>query len=385
VEDLHKEEVIPVRLLGEKLVLYKTTAGVMGLIQERCPHRSMSLAYGIPDAQGLRCAYHGWMFNPEGRCLEQPFDDVAVEDNTFKDKIHVDAYPVQALGGLVFAYLGPAPAPLLPRWDLFVRPDRKRRIGLTHLPCNYLQCMENSMDPVHFEWLHANLINYVAKRRGEKPLMFPARHVRIEFDVFEYGIYKRRLLAGDSLESDDWTTGHPVLFPNILNVGMGFQIRVPMDDTNTLHIMYQTTPLKEGETDDIEVYDLPYQHEDGRLVTETIIGTDMTAWVTQGDISPRHLEHLGVSDKGIILYRKMLNDAMDAVARGEDPPGTIRDAAKNEPWIDLRRENIARAAFQLPGQDYHDRAGSVRRGSTVPADMDGRQRRAVAALTPKTE
>src|SRR5438552_2174751 len=89
-EDIEREEVLPVRILGENLVLYKTTNGELGLIQERCPHRSASLAYGIPDEQGLRCPYHGWYFNAEGTCLEQPYDDIENEGNTFKDKIHVD-------------------------------------------------------------------------------------------------------------------------------------------------------------------------------------------------------------------------------------------------------------------------------------------------------
>src|ERR1700722_2178046 len=116
LEDLEREDVLPVRILGENLVLYKTTHGEYGLIQERCPHRSTSLAYGIPDADGIRCAYHGWYFTSSGNCIEQPFDDVENPDNTFKDKIHVDAYPVKTLGGLVWTYMGPPDRqPLLPR------------------------------------------------------------------------------------------------------------------------------------------------------------------------------------------------------------------------------------------------------------------------------
>ena len=183
--------------------------------------------------------------------------------------------------------------------------------------------------------------------------MKAARHVRIAFDVFEFGIYKRRLLEGDTEESDDWTTGHPILFPNTLANGMGLQIRVPVDDAHTLHILYQTRPRGPEEPPSVDVYDLPDVYEDGRRVVETVIGTDMTAWVTQGEITPRHLEHLGVSDKGVILYRRMLNEAMDAVARGEDPPGLLRDPARNYPWIDIKREGVARAAFVIPGTDRY--------------------------------
>ena len=156
--DIERERVMKVRRLGEDLVLYKSRRDEYGLIQERCPHRSASLAYGIPHEDGLRCPYHGWLFNGEGTCLEQPYDDIAEEGGggTFKDKIRVDAYPVETLGGLVFAYMGPPERkPLLPRWPAFVTQGVNRSIGVTDLPCNWLQCMENSLDPVHFEWLRS--------------------------------------------------------------------------------------------------------------------------------------------------------------------------------------------------------------------------------------
>ncbi len=350
--DIEREEVLPVRVLGENLVLFKSTAGGLGLIQERCPHRSASLAYGIPDEQGIRCPYHGWYVNAEGRCLDQPYEEMENPEARFKDKIHVVSYPVQTLGGLVWAYMGPPEKqPVLPRWEHLARQDLNRSIGITHLPCNWLQCMENSLDPVHFEWLHANVMNYAARRQGKPPAMNPARHRRIAFDEFKYGIYKRRLLEGDDPEtSPDWLTGHPILFPNTLDVGTSLQIRVPIDDTNTLHIVYATSPRSPEEAEQVDVYDLPHTHEDGRLITETIVGTDMLAWVTQGPVTPRQLEHLGVTDRGIILYRNQLSEAIDAVERGEDPPGLVTDPAENLPWIPLKWEEDARAAFSLGGK-----------------------------------
>ena len=158
--DIEREQVMGVRILGEDLVLYKTRKGEMGLIQQRCPHRSASLAYGIPAENGLRCEYHGWVYSPEGCCVEQPFEEMDHENANFKDRIRVDAYPVEVSGGLIFAYMGPGnKRPLLPRWDTFTREGVSRTIYLTRLPANWLQCMENSLDPVHFEWLHANQTN----------------------------------------------------------------------------------------------------------------------------------------------------------------------------------------------------------------------------------
>jgi 5,5'-dehydrodivanillate O-demethylase len=249
--------------------------------------------------------------------------------------------------------------PVLPRWEGFVLPGLNRTIAVTDLPCNWLQCMENSLDPVHFEWLHAATMNYAARKKGKPPVMNPAKHVAIDFDVFEFGIYKRRLLEGDDPNtSTDWLVGHPVLFPNTLAVTRtSFQIRMPIDDTHTWHVAYSRTPLEDGQTDPrTDVVQAPYTDENGRLITDAILGSDMMGWVSQGPITPRTVERLGVSDKGIILYRAMLSDAMNAVERGADPPCLLWDAARNEPMLTYHDENEsgkARAAFRLAG-GYQD-------------------------------
>jgi 5,5'-dehydrodivanillate O-demethylase len=340
-----------VTLLGENLALYRTDSGKLGLVSQRCPHRGASLAYGIPEADGLRCPYHGWKFSAGGTCLEQPAEPA---DSTFKDRVRIPAYPVQELGGLIWAYLGPEPAPLLPRWDILVRDDLERSIGVSHLPINFLQAMENSMDPIHFEWLHAVYGNYVRKRQGKPPSMTPRRHEKIAFDLFEYGIYKRRLLEGEDPEtSDDWLTGHPVIFPYILAVGdhsrPSFQIRVPVDDTHTLHYWYNTQLLEPGapRQHKVEMRDVPAFHKNGRLVVETINGQDMMAWITQGEISDRTTERLGTSDKGVIMFRNLVLEQIAKVERGEDPLGVIRDPAKNEPYISIAREGVALRAFNI--------------------------------------
>src|SRR5438067_6473234 len=141
--ELAREPVLAVKLLGENLALYRTDRGELGLVAQRCPHRGASLAYGIPENEGLRCPYHGWKFSPTGDCLEQPAEPA---ESSFKDRIRIPAYPVQELGGLIWAYFGLDPAPLLPRYDLLVREDLDREIGITRLPINWLQIMEYSFD-----------------------------------------------------------------------------------------------------------------------------------------------------------------------------------------------------------------------------------------------
>src|SRR5581483_10801593 len=125
--------------------------------------------------------------------------------------------PVQEMAGLLFAYMGPQPAPLLPRWDVYCMEGMVRDIGYALLPCNWLQCQENSLDPVHVEWLHQVFANWVTVQLGKPQLKRnPTEHQKIGFDVFDYGIVKRRVLKGGSEEDTEWKDGHPIVFPNML-------------------------------------------------------------------------------------------------------------------------------------------------------------------------
>ena len=358
--ELAEEPVRRVRCFGEDLTLFRTERGEYGLIDDRCPHRCLSLEFGIPDECGLRCAYHGWLFDAKGRCLEQPFEDLAHPDSRFKDEIKIKAYPVEALGGFVWAYFGPEPRPLLPRWDVLVRDDLDRAIEIFTLPCNWLQCMDNSADPVHFEFLHARFGNYQEKKRGRAPAMNPARHMKIAFDVFKYGIYKRRLLEGEPETSDDWQVGHPLLFPTTLAQGgataPGLQIRVPIDDTHTIQILYRTSPRKPGAPAlPIAVKHRELLDEKGQLIANTIPAQDALAWVGQGPISDRTREHLATSDRGIVIYHKLLLEQVERVERGLDPMGVIRDPAENEPMIELHREGQTLNAFSSRYQNSFDK------------------------------
>ncbi|WP_067929391.1 aromatic ring-hydroxylating dioxygenase subunit alpha [Alicyclobacillus shizuokensis] len=335
-----------VRLLGEDLVLYRDRRGKLGLIGDRCAHRGVSMTCGIPEHNGLRCPYHGWLYDGDGRCLEQPNEP---DTSTFKDKVKIPGYKVQELGGLIFAYLGPEPAPLLPRYDLFVRKNVVRTIGYAVIPCNWLQIMENSLDPTHLEWLHGRYFQYVFEQNGRPQESWPIsrHHQKIGFDVFEYGIIKRRVLEGQTEDCEDWVVGHPVVFPNMLRVGdygaHSFQIRVPMDDTHTYHIWYTCFVPNEGvqvpEDYPISLYEAPLKDERGNFVTDYIDGQDMMSWVTQGEIADRTTERLGTSDKGIILYRQLLLQELAKVERGEDPMCVIRDEAKNDVIVLPQEEN----------------------------------------------
>jgi 5,5'-dehydrodivanillate O-demethylase len=326
---------IRVRILGEDLVLFRDGSGTLGLVGEQCPHRGCSLLPGIPEQRGLRCAYHGWLFSETGEVLEQPAEPA---ESVFRNRVRAKAYPVEELGGLVFAYMGPDPAPLLPRFDLFVEPGGLRHIGVTHLPVNWLQIMENSLDPVHFEWLHGHYGNHVFASKGmPQTTNTTAKHIKIAFDRFEYGIIKRRLVEGRDETADEWAIGHPIVFPNMLRLGLGpgvsaFQIRVPVDDTNTLIWWYTFfhRPDKNAQQESVPVFELPSKTEDGETITDTIDGQDMMVWVSQGPVYDRSTEHLGTSDRGVVAYRRMLQEEMAHVAEGKDPVGVVRDPSIND-------------------------------------------------------
>ena len=361
VAQLEQHPTRAVSLLGEHLVAYKDRSGNYGLIQEFCPHRNTNLLWGIPENEGLRCPYHGWLYDNQGNCLEQPAE---APDSTFKDRIKVLSYPVEQVGGMLWAWMGPEPRPMVPHWEAFVK-EGVRDIGWAILPCNWLQIMENSLDPVHVEWLHRYFSNYVLERLGREPKStrefwrtkaLVQRHVKIGFDVFEHGIVKRRVLEGDDENHANWKHGHVICFPNMLRQD---QIRVPIDDTHTMYWWYNVHKKRDGEPDqrpeDIPIYQVPLPGVDKEGlpiwdVMDNNSGQDNYAWQSQGPITPRWTEHLGESDKGIILYRRLLRQQMKIVEDGGEPMNTFRDPAKNvSVHVPTENDDPNRVPFQRDG------------------------------------
>ena len=324
--ELRERGVKAIRLLGEDLVLYRSGDGEYGLIARRCPHRQMDLEHGLVEERGLRCPYHGWMFDKTGECIEQPFESVCRDAAGSARKLRTQAYPVQSRAGLLWAYLGPEPVPCLADWDRYY--DRGyKQVMFTTLPCNWLQCQENSIDPVHFEWLHEY---WDCRRRGEPDRR--RRHINIGFDEFEYGFIYRRIYEGGSEQDESWRIGRVLLWPNGLFVG-GFDWTIPIDDNNTLRIRWTIHPLPGDRP--FEQAAIPYFHapaidaETGRMHTAAGTNQDYVAMVSQGVLTDRTKEHLGASDRGIVMMRKRLQMDLEAIARGEDPKAVLRDAARN--------------------------------------------------------
>src|ERR1700722_11256284 len=165
--ELAPNAVKSVKLLGETLALFRTDDGAFGLVADRCPHRGASLSCGMIDGAGLRCAYHGWKYDKQGQCVDTPAES---EGSKLKYGIKIAGYPVQEMAGLLWAYLGPRPVPLLPRFEHMVRDDWEWDVGISRMPCNWLQVAENTLDPLHIEYLHMKYLNYARGRLGLAPV-----------------------------------------------------------------------------------------------------------------------------------------------------------------------------------------------------------------------
>jgi 5,5'-dehydrodivanillate O-demethylase len=324
-----------IRVLGENLVLFRDGNGRVGLVAEQCAHRRASLYYGFVEDDGIRCPYHGWKYDVNGTCIEQPFEPAG---SPLKNEVCQAAYPVQKLAGLFWAYLGPAPAPVLPRWELLVSTAGTRRIAVQEpLACNWLQAMENSVDPTHTYYLHGHMM--VTKGHPERGAYYYRPIQECEYQVVKEktwaGIRKNRIFGGQNAEKE---LGHPLIFPCILLVPQGdvvaMHFRVPLDDSHTQIYRVEFKPGADTRGMDLDnppiEYDEPNKDANGEYFLDTFYSQDGMAWETQGAVLDRSREHLGVSDRGVVLYRRMLREQIDAVRQGQDPIGLIRDPKEDK-------------------------------------------------------
>lgn len=316
-----------VRILGEDLVLFRTTTGHFGLIADKCAHRNASMVYGRVEARGISCSYHGWLYDCEGNILETPPE----RNDAIMKQVTITAYPVIEHVGLFWAYMGPSPAPEFPKFDTLFRTDGLRKI-LVHPPldCNWFQAMENSMDPAHLQILHQE---YYARGKRE-----PVNTTRgftddvadFEFYVTDYGMMKKRTYVNGVVDE------HPVVFPSILRQGPSTQFRTPIDDKHTWHVHVLFFVNDDGTDEpnafnpEIE-YKEPYKepasrsHPEAWYFRQSVLAQDHMAWETQGPIADRTHEHLSYSDRGVALLRRTVLEQIQKVSRGEDPLGVIRD------------------------------------------------------------
>jgi phthalate 4,5-dioxygenase oxygenase subunit len=343
---------LPMQVMGEELVLFRDEVGRVGLLGLHCAHRAADLSYGRIEYGGLRCLYHGWLYDVCGNCLEQPGEPA---ESRFHEKVKQLAYPCQEAAGMVFAYLGPGEPPLLPAYDHLY-------VNKVHHECNYLQANEGNIDPVHLSFLHrffsAERPRMVSgTERGYYRLLGEDQAPIIEIEETDYGV--RIFAVRDAGPGRRYLRMSNFIFPNLSSFpgntgGDGYSVNwhVPIDDVS--HWKYQITYRRGGP---LEKEQLRAQHDaesDGKyhlrrnranrylqdreeMKDRTFIGMgslfashDKFATEGEGPIQDRTVERLGSTDKAIAASRQQLLRAIRDVQEGRDPQHVVRDPARND-------------------------------------------------------
>ena len=319
-----------VQVLGEELILFRDGKGKPGLLYPRCAHRGTTLYYGKVEERGIRCCYHGWLYDTEGRCLEQPCEEGG---GPRRDRVRQPWYPVEERYGLVFAYLGPPQKkPVLPRYEClevledgeFIEADDSSigSGGAQIVPCNWLQHWENVVDPFHVAVLHASF-------SGTQFVPQMSVMPQVEFEATPIGVKVtsiRKLEDGRTLRRVTEATAPTLRVVANPRIGRGGRVEsigwtLPIDDSH-FRIYVAGRVREEGELGRFrsKMNGKPWaelteaEHRD--------FPGDYEAQTGQGAITLHSEEHLATSDKGIALLRRFMEKQLAAVAEGKDPAGT---------------------------------------------------------------
>ena len=348
--------------MGEELVVYRDRSGTLGVVDKYCAHRRASLAYGVVEEDGIRCQYHGWKYDATGACIEQPFEDTTHPEDNFQAKCSITAYKVQELAGLVFCYMGPDPAPLLPRWGSLVWENCVRDIAITILPCNWVQCQENSTDSTHNEHLHDYAGNYFREIMAGKEPTFKRtrRHLKIGYDLYKYGIIKRRTTEDRDENHPRWA--HRPLDPLPQHPLAQRDDAVPRADRRREHAAHLDLPLAAAPGTEAPKQDVV------PVALRAAAGRERPLQRPRPALQPglplleqpgphrrqRDLEKLGAGDTGVIKFRSLLISQMRMVQDGGEPSMNVfRDEEENNglewPVIPHESKEWVGAAYSSSG------------------------------------
>jgi phenylpropionate dioxygenase-like ring-hydroxylating dioxygenase large terminal subunit len=323
-----------VTILGEELVAFRDLRGNVGLLELHCAHRGTSLEFGLISERGIRCCYHGWLFDVGGTVIETPGEPA---HSTLKDRLCQGAYPTHEYKGVVFAYMGPPDKqPPFPLYDSFERPGYRLIPGQKYFyPCNWLQIVENAMDPVHTAFLHTIVSgSQFTEEFGKVP--------ELDFTETPVGmIYIATRRVGENI----WARMVETVLPNLQQVApiwedghrehpfggpMMSRWIVPQDNTRTMFIEFRHVSETDGVTpawwanrDVMLPGQLP---EAASYEASQRRPGDYEAQVGQRPVAIHGLEHLGATDRGVTMFRQQIRRGVRAVQAGQDPQGLCRDA-----------------------------------------------------------
>ena len=321
-----------VRILGEDLVAFRDREGRPGLLFFRCSHRGTSLEYGRIENQGIRCCYHGWLYDVEGNILDMPLEPPG---SAVKNQIKHPCYPVREFGGMVFAYMGPLEKiPQLPQYDVWMKEGGKLKVRMGPrvggaINCNWLQSEENLMDALHTQWLHT--AHSGPQFPSDTYVSMPQELKYEETDMGMRFVMTRKLSNGQW-----WDVIWEMIMP--LNVHLTYtdepkteKVRsvsycIPVDDTHQLGATIRWVP---ADADPQEMSGreklAPASRQDRSYEHTQRYPDDKEAMEGQGPIALHGLEHHVTSDQGVLIFRKILREAINTVKEGRDPKGIIRD------------------------------------------------------------
>jgi len=363
VSDLPEPDGEPVRvtLLGERLVAFRDTSGRIGLIDRLCAHRCADLFFGRNEEDGLRCTYHGWKYDVDGKCVDMPTEDA---ESAFKDNLKLASYPVRERAGVLWTYMGPAgQTPELPEFEWTRVPEQHRFVSWNFQQNNFVQAIEGGIDTVHSVYLHSTLDSHrrldhwkdEGKRQGNPRLLHrvstnpPKLYTKdTDFGVMIGGQYQGK-------ESEDYWRCNLFLMP-FYTMPPGSPDRkiahafVPVDDETSMRWVFtcmldrplaarEIAELKAGSGVHVEfVAGTHYPRRNmsndyliDREVQKTLSFTgikgtgeqDFSVQEGMGAVSDRTREHLGNSDVGIIAMRKRLLKAAADVQEGVAPHAAL--------------------------------------------------------------
>lgn len=344
-----------VKILGEELVLFRDPNGQIGLLGEHCPHRGSSLEYGDIEDGGLRCPYHGWLFDVHGRCLEMPAEP---KDSKFCQKVKHLAYPVRELGGLIFAYMGPdqAKPPPLPQYAPLLERGGQRQVEpVRHADYNWFNFFENSADPAHVCVLHRHA-GYGQQSWGDHFFSYTDMP-NVDFVEMDYGMKVVMTKPGPG-PGTEFVDEMSLALPSIVQVGDTEFVHAKMDAAALInegsrceHWMFVTPndddhfmlftadnyrgpvesffdKLKALRAQEMPIQEVkPYDRRKYMPYKGNVRKEDIMTQGTQGLLGERQ-EQLGVSDRGVIKFRKIVLDAIETALQGGTPTGLLpRDPA----------------------------------------------------------
>jgi len=380
-DELSLDAPLPVRILGEDLVLYRQSDGKPGLLGLHCSHRGADLTYGRLEDGGLRCIYHGWLYDVNGRCLEQPGEPAG---SSFHEKIRHPAYPCVETGGLILTYMGPGDPPRITPYPFLEGPPARRSVTKGLSECNYLQGNEGNFDPQHLGMLH----RHDRVKPGSAAWHhagFP--HATMETEETDFGVRVYTVIPIS--DEENLVALHNFVLPNLSAFstssaadGYGVNWHVPIDDEH--HWVYRIQFDRSHDLNnwgDRQLASGPDLFDHGYRRTRTKANrylqdreemrdrsfaglgydfADQDACVTEGEgpIQDRTQEHLGFPDCGVIAERTLLLRCIADVMAGREPPNVVRDDAH-----DPVRELVARSEIVPCSVDIRTywRNGVVRR------------------------